>query len=220
MMFQDRCDAGRCLAARLAEYRGAPNLLLLGLPRGGVVVAFQIAAVLHVPFDVLVVRKLGVPGREELAMGAIANGNVVVRNPSVLEAADISDSVFQEVVERERAELARREIIYREHRPLPAIHDRSVILVDDGLATGATMQAAIEAVRMQQPASLVVAVPVAALSTCKTLRPMVDDLVCLATPRRFVGVGQWYRDFGQTTDEEVRQLLDEANQRLMATSGG
>jgi predicted phosphoribosyltransferase len=211
MIFRDRNDAGRQLTARLGSYYEVPNLLVLGLPRGGVVVAFEVAQSLHALLDVFVVRKLGVPGHEELAMGAIASGGVVVLNESVLGSLDIPDDVLQQVIARAREELLRRENAYRNHRPPPEIRNRTVILVDDGLATGASMQAAVEGLRLQQPAQIVVAVPVAAPSTYEKLRPMVDDLVCVATPEPFYGVGQWYEDFRQTTDEEVRQLLEQAN---------
>jgi putative phosphoribosyl transferase len=218
MFFRDRTDAGRRLAMRLRTHGCGSDALVLGLPRGGVVVAFEIAMALHAPLDVFVVRKLGVPGREELAMGAIAPGNVVVRNESVIDDVNISENAFQAALQRQRAVLTQREATYRGHRPPPAIHDHSVILVDDGLATGASMQAAIEAARAQRPERLMVAVPVAARGTCEMLRPAVDDLVCLTTPEPFLAVSQWYEDFRQTTDEEVRRLLEEADQRLMATS--
>jgi putative phosphoribosyl transferase len=217
MIFQDRTDAGRRLAARMADYLNEPNVLILGLPRGGVIVAFEVAEALHAPLDVFVVRKLGVPGREELAMGAIASGNVLVENRSVLAAANIPKSAFDSVVEQEREELTRREVMYRGRQAPPMILGRSVILVDDGLATGATMQAAIEGVRMQRPARIIVAVPVAAPSTCEKLRGMVEDFICLETPVRFFGVGQWYKDFRQISDEEVYQLLEAANRRLLVT---
>ncbi len=217
MIFRDRTDAGRRLAARLVDYRNETNLLILGLPRGGVIVAFEVAEALHAALDVFVVRKLGVPGREELAMGAIASGNVLVKNRSVLATGDIAEATFDVVVQREREELARSEVAYRGDRAPPAIPGRLVILVDDGLATGATMQAAIEGVRMQQPARIAVAVPVAAPSTCERLRGMVEEFVCLETPERFLGVSQWYKDFRQIGDEEVRQLLEEAQERLLVT---
>jgi predicted phosphoribosyltransferase len=212
-IFQNRTDAGRQLAAILASYHDVPNLLALGLPRGGVVVAFEVAESLDAPLDVFVVRKIGVPGHEELAMGAIASGGVVVVNHSVLHALDIQPDLFEAAVVREREELIRRETLYRNHRPPPEIQGRTVILVDDGLATGASMQAAIEGLRVQQPRDMVVAVPVAAVSTYEKLRPMVSDLVCVATPEPFYGVGQWYHDFAQTTDTEVRELLEKANRR-------
>lgn len=208
MHFSDRAHAGRVLATALSHYAGLPNLLVLGLPRGGVVVAFEVAEALHAPLDTLVVRKLGVPGHEELAMGAIATGEIVVVNQNVVESLEIPDEVFQAVVARQREELARREAVYRRDRPPPQIRGRSVIVVDDGLATGATMHAAVEALRTQQPERILVAVPVAAVSTYRSLLPEVDDLVCLATPEPFYGVGQWYDDFSQTSDEEVRELLE------------
>ena len=220
VVFQDRAEAGQRLAARMADYRGAPDLLILGLPRGGVVVAFEIAEALHAPLDVFVVRKLGVPGQEELAMGAIATGNVLVKNRAVLDALSFSENVLQTVIQREREELTRREAAYRGDRAPPTVSGRPVILVDDGLATGATMQAAIEGVRMLQPARIIVAVPVAAPSVCERLRPMIEDFVCLETPEPFWGVSQWYQDFRQTSDEEVRELLEKASQRLSAPESG
>lgn len=207
MHFRDRTHAGRVLATALSHYAGLPNLLVLGLPRGGVVVAFEVAEALHTPLDTLVVRKLGVPGHEELAMGAIATGGIVVVNHSVVESLEIPDEVFQMVVARQREELARREAVYRCDRPPPKIRGRCVIVVDDGLATGATMHAAVEALCTRQPERIIVAVPVAAVSTYRSLLPKADDLVCVATPEPFYGVGQWYDDFSQTSDEEVRDLL-------------
>lgn len=209
MLFNNRIDAGQRLARKLAtRYHDETEVLVLGLPRGGLVVAFEIAEEFHAPLDVFVVRKIGVPGAEELAMGAIASGNVIVRNTSVINSMGISEKTFQTAVERERVILAQREIAYRGDRPPVAIRGRSIILVDDGLATGASMKAAIEGVHIQRPHKLIVAVPVAARDTCKTICPMVDDLVCLAMPEPFWGVGQWYTDFSQTTDHEVRQLLE------------
>jgi predicted phosphoribosyltransferase len=216
MLFRDRTHAGRCLAAALADFRGNPSLLVLGLPRGGVVVAFSIDEAIRARLDVFLVRKLGVPGQEELAMGAIADGNVLVKNQSVLASADISQAAFDVVLRRERAELARREAAYRSDRLPPEIAGRSIVLVDDGLATGATMRAAIEGVRLQRPAQIAVAVPVAAASVCEPLQNMVEDFICLETPEPFFGVGQWYQHFRQISDEEVRQLLDEASRRLPA----
>ncbi len=203
---------------RLMARRDGLDLLLLGLARGGVAVAFEVAVALHARLDVLVVRKLGVPGRKELAMGAIAPGNVVVKNPSVLAASDISDEMFQAAVDGQRAVLAQNEAAYRGPRPAMIIQNRLVVLIDDGLATGASMQAAVEAVRVQEAARVEVAVPVAAREACRKLRPLVDDLICLETPEPFFGVGQWYDDFRQISDEEVRQLLEPAEQRLMAGS--
>jgi predicted phosphoribosyltransferase len=210
LIFRDRTDAGRRLAARLGEYAGRPGLLVLALPRGGVPVAFEVAGSLGAPLDVFLVRKLGVPGYEELAMGAIATGGVLVVNEAVVRELGISGEVFEEVAGRERAELERRERAYRGERPAPEVRGRAVILVDDGLATGSTMRAAAAALRRQKPARVVVAVPVAAREACDEFRAEVDEVVCAATPEPFHGVGRWYEDFSQTTDEEVRVLLARA----------
>jgi predicted phosphoribosyltransferase len=205
--FHDRADAGRALAQLLERYAARPDVLVLGLPRGGMPVALEVAAALDAPLDVFLVRKLGVPGREELAMGAIATGGVRVLNEDVVDALKIPASVVAEVAEREMAELARREHAYRGGRPSPTLKDRTAILVDDGLATGATMRAAARAARQQHPQRTVVAVPVAAASTCDELRLEADDVVCAFTPEPFYAVGIWYEDFSQTTDDEVRRLL-------------
>lgn len=205
--FRDRTDAGRALAAELAGYRGAPGVLVLALPRGGVPVAYEVARALGAPLDVFLVRKLGVPGHEELALGAIATGGVRVLNDHVVRGARVSPEQIEAVAAREQAELERREREYRGGRPPPEIRGRVVILVDDGLATGATMRAAAEAVARQGPARVVIAVPVAAAETCRALSRQVDEVVCAETPEPFWGVGMWYQDFGQTTDEEVRALL-------------
>ena len=212
MIFRDRTDAGRRLASRLGEYAGRPGLLVLALPRGGVPVAFEVALSLGAPLDVFLVRKLGVPGHEELAMGAIATGGVRVVNEAVVRELGISGEVIDAVAARERAELERRALAYRGERPAPEVLGRTVFLVDDGLATGSTMRAAALAVRRQGPARVVVAVPVAARATCDELRAEVEDIVCAATPEPFFGVGRWYQDFSQTTDEEVRELLARAKQ--------
>ncbi len=208
--FQDRFDAGRKLAARLGRYADRPDVLVLALPRGGVPVAFEVSEALHAPLDVFIVRKLGVPGHEELAMGAIATGGVVVLNEAVIEQLRIPPSVIHEVAAREAGELARRERAYRDDRPPPEIKDKTAILVDDGLATGSTMRAAVEALREQQPSRIVMAVPVAAPETCREFEHEVDDTVCAVEPERFYAVGQWYQDFSQTTDDEVRDLLRQA----------
>jgi putative phosphoribosyl transferase len=205
--FRDRRDAGRQLAARLTDYQTLADLIVLGLPRGGVPVAFEIAQYLKAPLDVFVVRKLGVPWQPELAMGAIAAGGVEVLNGDVVTAYNIPPHVIRSVAEREGQELLRRQNQYRGERPFPNLSGRTVILVDDGLATGSTMKAAVAAVRQQTPRAVVVAVPVAATTTCRELRGEVDDLVCLHAPIDFSAVGQWYEDFSQTSDEEVRQLL-------------
>lgn len=217
MVFRDRRDAGRYLAEKLRAYADEPDVLVLALPRGGVPVAFEVARRLHAPLDLFLVRKLGVPGQEELAMGAIATGGVYVVNDEVVRALDIPDEVFEAVAVREQRELARREHAYRGARPLPEIRGRTVILVDDGLATGSSMRAAIAALRRRQPARIVVAVPVAAASTCAELAHEVDDLVCAITPEPFQAVGLWYQDFSQTTDEEIRDLLARAADKQPAT---
>src|SRR5882724_8964267 len=205
--FRDRSEAGRLLASKLAAYVNQPDVLVLALPRGGVPVAYEVARALGAPLDVFVVRKLGVPGHEELAMGAVATGGVRVLNDQVVRALHIPDYVIDAVAAREQQELARRERLYRGGRPPPDVRGRTVILVDDGLATGATMHAAIKALRQLQPARLVVAVPTAAPETCEALRAEVDEVICAITLEPFYAVGLWYEDFSQTTDEEVRDLL-------------
>lgn len=208
--FRDRYDAGRQLASKLTAYASRPDVLVLGLPRGGVPVAFEVAQGLHVPLDVFLVRKLGLPGREELAMGAIATGGVVVLNHDVVDTLGVPQQIIDRVAGAERRELERRDRAYRGDRPPPDAHGRTVILVDDGLATGSTMRAASAALRAQAPARLVVAVPVAAPETCDEFRHEVDDLICAITPEPFYAVGLWYDDFSQTTDDEVRSLLERA----------
>jgi predicted phosphoribosyltransferase len=217
--FRDRVDAGRALAAQLVEaYRGE-EALVLGLPRGGVPVAFEVACALDAPLDVFLVRKLGAPGHEELAMGAIASGGVRVLNEDVVEALGVPPAVVDAIAARELAELRRRERMYRGERPYPSVAGRTVFLVDDGLATGATMRAAVAGVRLLEPAALVVAVPVAPPDTIAELRGQVDDVVALLAPERLMSVGQWYADFSQTTDDEVRELLGRAA-RLQAGRAG
>ena len=208
--FCDRAEAGQLLATRLAAYTHRADVLVLGLPRGGVVVAFEIARALHVPLDVLIVRKLGVPGQEELALGAITSGGVRVLNTDVIQAHALSDRVIEQATARERQEIMRREYLYRGGQPIRDLAARTVILVDDGIATGATMHSAILAVKQQHPARLIVAVPVAAPSTCDELAPLVDELVCLRKPEAFFAVGLWYKNFPQTSDAEVRTLLEKA----------
>ena len=205
--FADRTEAGASLAKRLLHLRGRDDVRVLALPRGGVPVAAEVASVLNAPLDVLVVRKLGVPGHEEFAMGAIASGGTQVLNAKVTEALQIPAETIAQVVERERNELARRERLYRGDRPPLSLVGRVVVLVDDGLATGLTMLAAVGAVRPQQPARVVVAVPVAAESSCEALRAEADEVVCVHTPEPFRCVGMWYQDFSKTSDEEVRALL-------------
>jgi putative phosphoribosyl transferase len=208
--FRDRIDAGQQLAAQLRAYAGRPDLLVLALPRGGVPVGYAVAQAIDAALDVFLVRKLGVPGHEELAMGAIASGGVVVRNRGLIADLGIPDHVVEAVVAREQRELLRRERAYRDDRPPPDVRGRTVIVVDDGLATGATMLAAVQALREQRPAGIVVAVPVAARETCEGLRPHVVDVVCAITPEPFRAVGLWYEDFSQTSDDEVRSLLTQA----------
>jgi predicted phosphoribosyltransferase len=210
--FRDRREAGRLLADELTTYAHQPGVLVLALPRGGVPVAYQVARALEAPLDVFLVRKLGVPGHEELAMGALAIGGVRVLNPEVVEALHIPESVIDEVAAAELEELKRRDRLYRGGRPPPDLCNRTVILVDDGLATGATMRAAVRALRQQHPARIVVAVPTASPSTCEALRVEADEVICAMTPEPFVAVGHWYDNFTQTTDEEVRRLLPRRHQ--------
>jgi putative phosphoribosyl transferase len=205
--FRDRVEAGELLAERLAQFRDRDDVVVLALPRGGVPVAREVARTLGVPFDVFVVRKLGVPGHEELAMGAIATGDVRLLNHEVVDALGIPAKVIDSVAHHEGIELARREQLYRGNRPPVSLANRIVILVDDGLATGSTMRAAVMAVRQQQPARVIVAVPVGAPSTCADLAREADDVICVRTPEPFVAVGLWYRDFTPTTDREVQLLL-------------
>jgi predicted phosphoribosyltransferase len=205
--FRNRTDAGRQLAEKLAAYAHRPGVLVLALPRGGVPVGFEVARKLGAPLDVFLVRKLGVPGYEELAMGAVATGGVRVLNDEIVRGLGISEHQIDAAAARELQELAQRQRLYRGDRPLPDIAGRTVILVDDGLATGATMRAAIAAVRQQQPARIVVAVPTASPDTCEALKAEADDVVCAMTPEPFLAVGHWYEDFTQTTDDEVRELL-------------
>jgi predicted phosphoribosyltransferase len=205
--FHDRREAGRVLAGNLTAYANRPDVRVLALPRGGVPVAYEVARTLGAPLDVFVVRKLGVPGHEELAMGAVATGGVRALNHDVVEGLRIPPSVIDAVTEREQEELARRERLYRGDRPPPDVYGKTVILVDDGLATGATMHAAVAALRQQAPARIVVAVPVGAPETCESLRAEVDGVVCAVEPESFHAVGRWYDDFSQTTDDEVRALL-------------
>ena len=206
-LFRDRRDAGGALAGLLDRYRGRPDVIVLGLPRGGVPVAYEVATALGAPLDVFVVRKLGVPGREEVALGAVASGDVVVLNDDVVRGLRIPSEVIQQAVEREGRELSRREQAYREGRPMPDLTGKTVIVIDDGLATGASMRAAIQALRQHEPARVVVAVPAAPESTCRELAGVVDEVVCATTPSPFFAVGESYWDFTQTTDEEVRNLL-------------
>lgn len=205
--FADRAAAGKALADRLIGYRGDPTLLVLGLPRGGVPVAAEVARALHAPLDVLIVRKLGVPGHEELAMGAVASGGARVLNMQTVHDLGISSSAIAAVEARERQEISRREAQYRGNAPPLDVHGRTVILVDDGLATGSTMRAAALALRAQKPRRIIGAAPVAAADVCRAMREVVDDMVCLETPADFFAVGRWYDDFRQTSDEDVRAAL-------------
>jgi len=205
--FLDRAEAGRQLAESLHKYAGREDVIVLGLPRGGVPVAYEVAKQLRAPLDVFIVRKLGVPGFEELAAGAIASGGVRVLNEDVMRAIPHADETIEAVTARETAELERRELIYREGRPPPEPRGRIVILVDDGLATGATMRAAVKALRQRGAARIVVAVPVGPPDTCRELQQEADETICLSTPEFFQAVGQYYEDFSQTSDQDVRELL-------------
>ncbi|AUB35850.1 putative phosphoribosyltransferase [Nostoc flagelliforme CCNUN1] len=220
MRFKDRRFAGQVLAEELAAYTNRPDVVVLGLPRGGVPVAFEVAKALNAPLDILVVRKLGVPNQEELAMGAIASGGVRILNEYIISLVKISDEVIARVAVQEERELERRERLYRPNSAFPDLQGRTVILVDDGLATGATMWAAVVAVRKQQPAQIVIAVPVAAPETCHELEAKVNKIVCISTPSPFQSVGLWYENFPQTTDEEVCHLLAKAAKNGEAISLG
>lgn len=210
--FRDRREAGRRLAAQLREYAHRPDVIVLALPRGGVPVGYEVAKALGASLDVFVVRKLGLPGHDELAMGALASGGVRILDEGLVRAARVSEDDIQRVTAMEQAELERREAKYRGNRPVPDVRGKTVILVDDGLATGATMRAAVAALRQEGPARIVVAVPVAAPETCDAFRDVADEIVCAVTPEPFHAVGLWYDDFSQTTDDEVRALLDRARQ--------
>ena len=210
MLFRDRTEAGRLLADRLGAYADRPDVLVLALPRGGVPVGYEVARALHAPLDVFLVRKLGAPGHGELAMGAIASGGVRVLNEGVVRGLGVTPEEIDAAAAAEQRELERRERAYRGGRPPLDVRGRTVILVDDGLATGSTMRAAVEALRRLGPARIVVAVPVGAPETCEEFHAEADDVVCARTPDPFYAVGLWYGDFSQTTDEEVRELLERA----------
>jgi predicted phosphoribosyltransferase len=210
--FADRAEAGQVLAGKLEAYVGRDDVIVLALPRGGVPVAYEVARSLGVPLDVFLVRKLGAPGHEELAMGAIASGDVVVMNDDVLRALKVSDEMIEARIASERRELARRESAYRDDRPPLQLKGRTVILIDDGLATGSTMKAAVTALRRQNPARIVVASPIGAASTCSEIQSIADEVICAVTPEPFRAVGLWYDDFEQTSDDEVRDLLARAAQ--------
>jgi predicted phosphoribosyltransferase len=209
--FIDRRNAGRVLATRLAKYAGRDDVVVLGLPRGGVPVAYEAASALGAPIDVFLVRKLGTPGHRELAMGAIASGGVRVLNEEVVHWYGISDSAIERIAREEQEELERRERAYRGDRPAPDLTNKIVILIDDGLATGSTMRAAAHAVRACGPARVVIAVPVGAPQTCAELAAVADEVICARMPERFSAVGQWYLNFDQTDDDEVRELLQKSS---------
>lgn len=206
--FRDRIQAGQVLSQKLKAYADRPDVIVLALPRGGVPVAREVARVLHVPLDVFLVRKLGTPGQEELAMGAIASGGIRVLNEEVVSSLHLSQLVIEQVTARELRELARRERLYREGRPQLDVTDNVVILVDDGLATGSTMRAAVMALRQAKAKRIVVAVPIAAAPAYRDLHQKVDELICLHTPEPFYSVGFWYEDFSQTSDEDIREVLE------------
>jgi putative phosphoribosyl transferase len=214
---KNRAEAGRALASRLTGYAHRPDVIVLALPRGGVPVAFQVAEALDAPLDVFLVRKLGTPGQEELAMGAIASGGVRVLNPWVVDYLGIPDHVIERITAEEQKELARRERAYRDDRPPIEVRDRTIILVDDGLATGSTMQAAVAALKQRHPGRIVVAVPVAPAAACRELGEEVDEVVCALSPAQFDGVGRWYEDFSQTSDDEVRALLERSELQAAST---
>jgi len=220
MMFDNRKDAGRKLANLLGSYANRNDVIVLGIPRGGVPVAFEVASALDAPLDVFVSRKLGVPGQEELAFGAIASGGVRVLDAELVEAVGISDSEIERITTQVRMELERRERAYRGDRPPLKVEGSSVILVDDGIATGSSMRAAIRGLRQLKPGRLVVAVPVAPVSTCNRIRADVDELVCAFMPESFYAIGQFYDDFSQVTDQEVTDLLHRAEQRPFQKTGG
>ncbi len=217
--FKDRDEAGRLLGAKLATRQFPENTIVLGLARGGVAVGFPVAAQLGVPLDIVVVRKVGVPDQPELAMGAIAGGEVQTLDQQLIRYLEVSPAEVQVVIASEKAEAARRERLYRQGRPAPELQGRTVILVDDGLATGSSMLAAVRYVKSLQPASVVVAVPVGSSQACQQLIKEADDCVCLATPEPFHGVGVWYMDFRQTTDRDVERLLEQSRGRMRAQDG-
>jgi putative phosphoribosyl transferase len=214
-LFRDRIEAGQLLAKVLGGYAARPGVVVLALPRGGVPVAFEIAKSLDAPLGIFVVRKLGLPGDEELAMGAVASGNVRVINNEVVRSFNVSDDVLDAVAEREEIELARRERLYRGNAPAPDVGGKTILLVDDGIATGSTMRAAVAALRRQLPSRIIVAVPVAPPSTLKELQSEADEVVSLMTPEPFYAVGKWYEAFDQTTDDQVRDLYERLEQRRL-----
>ncbi|MFO7964026.1 MAG: phosphoribosyltransferase [Desulfobacterales bacterium] len=216
--FRNRTDAGVKLAEKLAAYKGQKNLLVLALPRGGVPVGYEVANFLDAPFDIFLVRKLGVPGQEELAMGAIASGGIRILNEDIIRMAQIPVQDIEAETRKEEQELQRREREYRGDRPMPELEGRRIILVDDGLATGASMKAAVAALRDRNVAEIIVAVPTASPDTCSEFEAMVDQVICARTPEPFGGVGAWYEDFSQTTDDEVRKYMQLAEENLPTPS--
>lgn len=213
--FKDRRDAGKALAQKLTAYTDRLDVIVFALPRGGVPVAYEVALALKAPLDIWIVRKLGLPGQEELALGAISSGGLRVLNQDIIRALAIPEEAINVVAQKEFQELQRREQMYRGDRPLSDVQGRTVILVDDGLATGASMRAAVAALRARHPARIVIAVPVAAVETCHAFEFEVDEIVCVMTPEPFQGVSRWYADFRQTSDEEVRTLLEEASRQFL-----
>ncbi|MDJ0727480.1 MAG: phosphoribosyltransferase [Prochloraceae cyanobacterium] len=217
-IFSNRTEAGVLLAKKLQPiYLDRADLIVLGLPRGGVPIAYQVAKVLHAPLDICLVRKLGVPGHQELAMGAIASGGIMILNEDLVRSLKISSKAIEGVINKEQKELKRREIQYRGDRAAPNLRDRSVILIDDGIATGSTIQAALSSIKKQRPELIVVAVPVAAPDICKELKKEVDEVICLITPEWLYSISLWYEDFSPTSDEEVRYFLAKSRQELTAT---
>jgi predicted phosphoribosyltransferase len=213
-LFRDRRDAGRKLAQKLIDYRGRKDVIVLALPRGGVPVAYEVALALNAPMDIFIVRKLGLPGHEEVAIGAIASSGVRVLNKDIVRYFNIPEALIDAVARRELQELERRARAYRGNRPPPEVEDRTVILIDDGLATGASMRAAVAGLRAHSPTQIVIAVPTAAPETCEALKPEVDKIICATTPDPFYGVSRWYENFSQTTDEEVKRLLEASTHPL------
>ena len=211
--FTDRHEAGTILSQCLKQYANQTQVIILALPRGGVPVAFEIARALSLPLDVFIVRKLGVPGHEELAMGAVASGDTVVFNEFLISQLNLEQSSIDSVLQEEQKELIRREHLYRGDSPFPKLLDQTIILVDDGIATGSTMLAAVKALRKHHPASIIIAVPVAAYSTCEEIKPLVDKMICPLKPINFYAVGMWYEHFPQTSDSEVIELLKKANSK-------
>lgn len=216
VIFKDRRDAGRKLAEKLSAYANRSDVIVLALPRGGVPVAYEVALALNAPLDIFIVRKLGLPGHEELAMGAIATGGARIINQDIVRSFNVPQGMIEAVVKQELKELERRERLYRGDRAMREIlHDHTAILIDDGLATGASMNAALIGLRGKDPARIVIAVPTAALETCEAFKPKVDEIICATTPEPFYGVSRWYEDFSQTSDEEVQTLLEEAARQIL-----